>query len=882
MTIYSMSWRQLGIAALAAIGMTFCLPAAAQSDADEGEKADDEPLVEEIVVTATYRDTNLMDTPVTISALTDIELEQRGVEDITSLFLAIPGLNYGNATNTWHRVVARGIAQFRAPTSPVSIYVDNVPVTGTSSRQPRLPNFDLERIEVLKGPQGTLYGEGSMAGAIRYITKKPNPAGFDWAFTTRISDPSHSGDMGLRIDSMINIPLGERLAARITPYARNKAGILDKVGPEIIEDVDEIDERGVRAQLAFYPTDKLTLNATYYYVESDIGGPGIAFHCFSEERPAGGNFPRGDALPQVPQYPVIGGCETGENGTFDGETQRYKDGPSHVYVTHMASPQLKDGGISETAIINLSAEWELPWADLMAASGFYEHDITFAEEQSVGGAFGTIEGGLWDIRTDAACATVGCGTGGFWGRSSVRSHSSLNERWATEARLVSNTDSRLEWSVGVYIQRIDLDADPRLWEPCGSMGVASGTAYANTATGVSAVTENGDPVVCTGGFTFNPEVMSLEQMRQVHNLLQGVGRRGGASYQDRDSEAIFGEVGYRISDQFHILAGVRYAESTVELLSGPGGMWVPQSETNPRAEPATQDKAAPKVTLSWRPNDDTMVYLTYAEAFRTGGINTRLVSRLDDYEDAVARGVPGAAELAEAASQLLNFEGDDIESWELGVKATVLDGRLDIMASVYDTAINNAVVRTGTNFPALPDPDNPLLTTPYSPDVNANIGKAASRGLEFELRGKLTDSLRLHAGGAYVPDAETQTQQSGGEIAGAGVRVNIDAGNRISFTPVHAYFASLMYDFELAGFDATLRGDYYYRGTKLFRSENNERPTPTNRILNLKLLLARDNYEVGVFIQNVADDINPFTLGSSGYNGFNPPRTLGLQFSLSQ
>ena len=134
--------------------MTFCLPAAAQSDADEGEEADNEPLVEEIVVTATYRDTNLMDTPVTISALTDIELEQRGVEDITSMFLAIPGLNYGNATNTWHRVVARGIAQFRAPTSPVSIYVDNVPVTGTSSRQPRLPNFDLERIEVLKGAAG--------------------------------------------------------------------------------------------------------------------------------------------------------------------------------------------------------------------------------------------------------------------------------------------------------------------------------------------------------------------------------------------------------------------------------------------------------------------------------------------------------------------------------------------------------------------------------------------------------------------------------------------------------------------------------------------------------------------------------------------------------
>ena len=162
MTIYSTSQSRLAIAALAAIGTIFGLPAAAQSDEDEA--AEDGSLVEEIVVTATYRDTNLMDTPVTISALTDVDLEQRGVEDITSMFLAIPGLNYGNATNTWHRVVARGIAQFRAPTSPVSIYVDNVPVTGTSTRQPRLPNFDLERIEVLKGPQGTLYGEGSNGG----------------------------------------------------------------------------------------------------------------------------------------------------------------------------------------------------------------------------------------------------------------------------------------------------------------------------------------------------------------------------------------------------------------------------------------------------------------------------------------------------------------------------------------------------------------------------------------------------------------------------------------------------------------------------------------------------------------------------------------------
>ena len=142
MTIYSMSWRRLGIAALAAIGMTFCLPAAAQSDADEGEEADDDPLVEEIIVTATYRDTQLMDTPLTITALTDIEIEQRGVEDITDLFLSVPGLNYGQAAPTYHYVNARGIAQFRSPTGPVSMYVDNTPVQGLGSRSPQLPVFD--------------------------------------------------------------------------------------------------------------------------------------------------------------------------------------------------------------------------------------------------------------------------------------------------------------------------------------------------------------------------------------------------------------------------------------------------------------------------------------------------------------------------------------------------------------------------------------------------------------------------------------------------------------------------------------------------------------------------------------------------------------------
>ena len=94
------------------LGCTFVAAAmmvVAPAWADDHESDD---VLEEIVVTATYRDTDMMDTPITITALTDVEIDQKGVEDIKSLYISIPGLNYGNATNTWHNIVARGVPLF--------------------------------------------------------------------------------------------------------------------------------------------------------------------------------------------------------------------------------------------------------------------------------------------------------------------------------------------------------------------------------------------------------------------------------------------------------------------------------------------------------------------------------------------------------------------------------------------------------------------------------------------------------------------------------------------------------------------------------------------------------------------------------------------------
>ena len=889
------SRSRLGIAALAVIGMTFGLPAAAQSDEEEADEGGS--LVEEIVVTATYRDTQLMDTPMTISALTDVDIEQRGVEDIKNLFLAIPGLNYGNATQTWHRITARGVAQFRAPTGPIAMYVDNTPVTGTGSRAPLLPNFDLERIEVLKGPQGSLYGEGSMVGAIRYITRKPNPEGFSYAIQARVEDSTQSDDLGHRIDAMVNIPLGDKLAARITPFHRYKAGVIDKVGPSIIKDVDFVADQGYRAQLAFYPTDALTITGTASYVYADIGGPGIAFHCYHDWRPADANLAPGDFPPAIPNYPVQGGCESGPNGGHDGETGRFKEGPDSVYITHMASPDFDDGGESDTWIYNLTAEMDLGWANLTVSSSFYEHNITYAEEQRVGGRFGTIriteeeiaagvaagqalittsvEGDRnsyngWNDRVDLICEEIGCGKGGFWARSSVRSHGSMNERTAHEVRLVSTADSRLQWSVGAYFQDVYIPPDPRVGLWCGASGHNAQVSYGGP--------QYPDVQCQWGGFTFNPNVMTPDQMREVHRrLLPPI--QGSSRYQFRDEQAVFGEVSYRLSDQFEILAGIRYAESSFEQYASRERRWQPFENTVQQGDTQTQEKAAPKLTLTWRPNDSVMIYGQWATAFRSGGINTRLSDAALEFERLAGLGVARASEYAAAANDLATFEGDDIETLELGIKATILDGRVDLTLNVYDTVIDNAVVTTAVNFPALVDPDNPDRFQPYNYSVTDNVGRGESRGLEFEGRGQLTDAISLHFGGAWVPDAETLNQEAGAPIGGGARSVNIDPGNRIELTPVLSYFASLMYDFELFGRDATLRGDVYHRGDEVYRTQNNERPTPTYTFLNLKLMVRDENTEYGFFIKNVNDAIGIYAVGDSGYHGFNPPRAYGFEFN---
>ena len=195
--------------------------------------------VEEIIVTATYRETNLMDTPQAISAVTDAMVEDMGAQSMSDIYTMVPGLGMQAMSDGNNRFTVRGVTSQTGATgyyptgATIGVYLDGTPVTAAlgPDNQVSGTTFDIERVEVLKGPQGTLFGEGSQGGTIRYLYKEPDPTGFDAAVNVSYGGMKDSEDNSSRIDAMVNLPMSESAAVRLTLWDADTAGFIDALDP---------------------------------------------------------------------------------------------------------------------------------------------------------------------------------------------------------------------------------------------------------------------------------------------------------------------------------------------------------------------------------------------------------------------------------------------------------------------------------------------------------------------------------------------------------------------------------------------------------------------------------------------------------------------------
>jgi iron complex outermembrane receptor protein len=263
--------------------------------------ADQETALEEVVVTAQKREEPLLRVPMAVSALSSNELSQRGISAITDLQFSVPGLTMredGPGSNT---IFLRGIVNQYGGGAVVGQYLDEVPISLTAYDQLDVRVLDLERIEVLKGPQGTLYGQGSVAGTIRYITRKPVLDAYDAGFLLS-GGAVDGGDIEGVASGLINIPLiQDKMGLRIAARLQNGGGWQDQPAAGI-EDGNDQELTNARVKWLWKLNDRVDVEAMFVHHrnESELG--------LGYENPDRTVFVAGDPaatlIPKVAKYQI--------------------------------------------------------------------------------------------------------------------------------------------------------------------------------------------------------------------------------------------------------------------------------------------------------------------------------------------------------------------------------------------------------------------------------------------------------------------------------------------------------------------------------------------------------------------------------------------------
>jgi iron complex outermembrane recepter protein len=239
-------------------------PAAASGDASQGE----------IIITAQKREERLLDVPQSVSVLSADALTTSHAERLTDYFNRIPSANVVESQAGQARLVLRGINSGGVGAT-VATYVDETPYGSATSLAngavlaPDIDPFDLQRVEVLRGPQGTLYGANSLGGLVKYVTVAPQTDAFHMAAEVGGESLSH-GDTGASGRLAANIPLSDTIAVRASGFYRKDPGYIDRA--DGASDVNDGKTYGGRVSALFKPTERLTFRATAFLENLHTGG----------------------------------------------------------------------------------------------------------------------------------------------------------------------------------------------------------------------------------------------------------------------------------------------------------------------------------------------------------------------------------------------------------------------------------------------------------------------------------------------------------------------------------------------------------------------------------------------------------------------------------
>lgn len=791
--------------------------------------------LEEIVVTARRREESLQEVPISIQALSTEELELRGIEAGADLAIQIPNLSMGNSfTQETTLVTLRGIPN-------VGIYVDGIWQQSLGLFQNRL--VDLERVEVMRGPQGTLFGRNTNGGAIQYTTARPGEE-----FNAKIRGTVGTYDRR-DVSLSVDLPLADRLRSKWVVAAMNQDGFLESVAVPGLAHGGR-DDTAVRGDILWLPTDRFSARFTANVQETLSTNPRQvrwSTQGFDATNPvligrtehwrqtaynvamlnpdygpflvADGGFWAGP-LPERAGPATFNGVQQFTAFTHDSE---FPGGLTGEFQTHSIVPEGQNR--YETEQFTATLEWDIGDNLSLRSMTAYREQRTDALSDFMTSEFVFA---LQDMRYQE------------W------------ELFSEEIHLEGSTDSgRLSYLVGFYYS----DEDVRLRQDRWGMH----EFYVPDANGNPVVdTELRDFVRAWGAF--NGDGFLANSFGPAYLYDGGRGREtniNGRNTIDLDTteeQAIFGEIAFDITDRLRLTAGVRFAkndgeEKTARVsqafrtfdppgLTGRAGVEPGDKFAGPvflvEDDFLTTDvETTPAFSLSYNITDTMMIYGRYAEGFTRGERNFQ-----------------------QQLQQTFELDPEVVENTEIGLRSDWLDNQLRFNFNVYRMIWNGQ--RVTRQFP-----------TPAGDLILATVsgGKARAQGYEGEVLYAPTDNVQLNLG--FSMNDTTYLE--------VGVNSPLTPGSAWGFAPKYNGNWGIQYDTALAGGgELTIRGDWGY--TSSFQMDpalQRQAPSPEQgyTLFNARMRYrpSAGDWTISVFGNNLTD--KRYIVG-----GIDAGQLWGLQF----
>ena len=826
--------------------------------------------IEEVIVTATKSAASTQDIPVAVSAVTSEKIDQMGVTNFQDYLVQLPGVTAGGLGPGQNTIYIRGVASTTPAMSVagvsglapnVAFYLDEQPLA-QPGRNLDIYAADMNRVEVLAGPQGTLFGAGSQAGTVRLITNKPDPSGVYGRLKIGASTISE-GETNNNFEAMYNLPVSDNVTLRGVFYNDNKGGYIDNVhGTQTAE------------------------QSARFRVEGFMRSNGVPVSA------ARTGFQAGGAL-------------------TDSDGDGYVDLPNVTFLAADNADLVEDDindltytGARLSALINLSNDWDVLISHTtqeIESDGVFFADPDLGDleiqrytdemiEDKIDNTSWTFTGrmaGLDVVYTGAfterttdqvigytdylfigqylpyyVCdysVTYGDQTGTCYAPNLYAPSHSEAEVTTHEIRVSSDPDNSMRYTAGAFFsdttvtERVSFTyPSSMLAQGWGGDGSGPGFAYPNYSYSDGYLYAN-DP--------FGPGEIFRNDVKRTDEQM-----------------GIFGELTYDLSDELAVTIGARYYDIAVDFDGSAGGSFYNFcGSANPacvdaqvygtniadlydgdgiyKGEPVEgipdkgeDDGVITKLTLSYTPSSDVLIYATLSEGYRAGFLNR-----------------PGGASTPDGSYTVpYAFDTDEMTNAEIGWKTDLMDGRMRLNGSAFFAQIDG------------------LQTTIFDPSVanlffSDNAANAEVSGLEADMIWvpEAVDGLTISAGISMLDTEITETLTASNDVV---------KGDSLAFAPELQANIQARWEWETSGgMTAHIMPHMAHSGdsySDIIRINRDHIDSWT--MLGLTAGVTTDSWGAEMFIDNLTDERAELSRGYT-YDrsrvSYAAPRTMGVRMT---